>query len=87
MLATRFSCLLFRLHFFNAELFGGVSASHKLHVEQCSNQPLHPHICFVSRWDKHVVIYGEPKLKKEHPVVAFLAADKHAKSINIYTDG
>lgn len=34
-----------------------------------------------------MVIYGEEKLKRDHPVAAFLASDKHAKSINVYPDG
>lgn len=38
-------------------------------------------------WDKPVVIYGDVNLKRDHPVVAFLAADKHAKSIAIYREG
>ena len=38
-------------------------------------------------WDKPVVIYGDANLKKDHPVVAYLAADKHAKSIAIYKEG
>ena len=38
-------------------------------------------------WDKPVVIYGDATLKKDHPVVAYLAADKHAKSIAIYREG
>ena len=33
------------------------------------------------------MIYGEEKLKKESPVVAFLEKDGHAKSVNIYADG
>lgn len=27
-------------------------------------------------WGKHVVVYGDAGLKKEHPVVAFLLKDK-----------
>ena len=38
-------------------------------------------------WDKPVILYGDPKLKKDHPVVAFLAADGHAKSLAIYKEG
>ncbi len=38
-------------------------------------------------WDKPVVIYGDANLKKDHPVVAFLTADKHAKFIAIYREG
>ena len=39
------------------------------------------------RWDKHIVLYGEEKLKRDHPVAAFLAKDNHAKSVNVYPDG
>lgn len=27
-------------------------------------------------WNRDVIVYGEAGLKKDHPVVAFLAADK-----------
>jgi dual specificity MAP kinase phosphatase len=27
-------------------------------------------------WNKDVIVYGDASLKKDHPVVAFLAADK-----------
>ena len=33
------------------------------------------------RWDKHVVIYGEAPIKKDHPIVNFLIKDAHAKSV------
>ena len=32
-------------------------------------------------------MYGDSKLKRDHPVVAFLANDKHAKSLAIYKEG
>ena len=38
-------------------------------------------------WDKPVVIYGDAALKKDHPVVAYLAKDKHAKTIAILKEG
>ncbi|GAB4815324.1 hypothetical protein N2152v2_002370 [Parachlorella kessleri] len=38
-------------------------------------------------WDKHVIVYGDATLKKDHPVVAFLAHDNHAKSLSIYKEG
>ncbi|BDA42767.1 probable dual specificity protein phosphatase 6 at N-terminal half [Coccomyxa sp. Obi] len=38
-------------------------------------------------WDKAVIVYGDSKLKRDHPVVAFLANDKHAKSLAIYKEG
>jgi len=38
-------------------------------------------------WDKHVIVYGDATLKKDHPVVAFLAQDNHAKSLGIYKEG
>lgn len=34
-----------------------------------------------------MVIYGEEKLKKDHPIASFLAADNHAKSVNVYSEG
>ncbi|KAK9861523.1 hypothetical protein WJX84_009942 [Apatococcus fuscideae] len=33
-------------------------------------------------WDKHVVIYGEAPLKKDHPIVSYLIKDAHAKSVS-----
>lgn len=39
------------------------------------------------RWGKHVVVYGEAGLKKDHPVVNFLAAQGRCKSISYYKDG
>lgn len=38
-------------------------------------------------WNRHVICYGPPGLKKDHPLVAWLAADGHAKSLSIYKDG
>ncbi|KAK9816993.1 hypothetical protein WJX72_007967 [[Myrmecia] bisecta] len=38
-------------------------------------------------WDKHVIVYGDEKLRKDHPVVAFLSQDNHAKSLHIYKEG
>ncbi|KAL4421080.1 hypothetical protein ABPG77_001375 [Micractinium sp. CCAP 211/92] len=38
-------------------------------------------------WGKHVVVYGDAGLKKEHPVVAFLLKDKHARSVSLFRDG
>ena len=52
-------------------------------MEKMPNKPL----VYLCRWDKHVVIYGEPKLKRDHPVIAFLISDNHAKSVNLYPDG
>lgn len=34
-----------------------------------------------------MIVYGDSKLKRDHPVVAFLANDKHAKSLAIYKEG
>ena len=55
------------------------------HTEQYSS--LIAMCVFLCRWDKHVVVYGEPDLKRSHPVVIFLANDKHAKSVNVYSEG
>ncbi|KAL4422489.1 hypothetical protein ABPG75_008686 [Micractinium tetrahymenae] len=38
-------------------------------------------------WGKHVVVYGDAGLKKDHPVVAFLIKDKHARSMSLYREG
>ncbi|KAI3430229.1 hypothetical protein D9Q98_004826 [Chlorella vulgaris] len=38
-------------------------------------------------WNRDVIVYGEAGLKKDHPVVAFLAADKHARSIGLFKEG
>lgn len=38
-------------------------------------------------WDKPVVVYGAAGLKKDHPVVQFLARDNHAKTLAIYREG
>ncbi len=34
-----------------------------------------------------MIIYGDAGLKKDHPVVSFLAKDGHAQSLCIYKDG
>ena len=39
------------------------------------------------RWNKPVVIYGDDKLRKDHPVVAFLAKEGRCSSLSIYKDG
>lgn len=38
-------------------------------------------------WDKPIVIYGDATLDKSHPVVAFLAKEKRAKSVSVYKPG
>ena len=38
-------------------------------------------------WDKPVVIYGDASLKRDHPVVAYLAKDNHAKNVAILKEG
>jgi dual specificity MAP kinase phosphatase len=38
-------------------------------------------------WDRPVVVYGEAGLKKDHPVVAYLARDNHAKSLAVLKEG
>ncbi|KAL3135874.1 hypothetical protein ABBQ32_007430 [Trebouxia sp. C0010 RCD-2024] len=38
-------------------------------------------------WDKPLVVYGDANLDKSHPVVAFLAKEKRAKSVSIYKPG
>ena len=39
------------------------------------------------RWDKPLIIYGDAALDKNHPVVAFLAKEKRAKSVSLYKPG
>jgi len=38
-------------------------------------------------WDRPVVVYGAAGLKKDHPVVQFLARDDHAKTLAVYREG
>lgn len=38
-------------------------------------------------WDKHVLVYGDASLKKDHPVVAFLSKDNHLKTLGIFKEG
>ena len=38
-------------------------------------------------WDKNVVLYGDAGFRKDHPVVAFLAKDGHAKGLAILKEG
>jgi len=42
------------------------------------------HLC---RWNKPVLVYGDDKLRKDHPVVAFLAREKRCASLGIYKAG
>ena len=39
------------------------------------------------RWDKPVIVYGDDTVDKGHPVVAFLAKEKRAKSVSVYKEG
>ena len=39
------------------------------------------------RWNKPVLVYGDDKLRKDHPVVAFLAREKRCASLGIYKAG
>ena len=38
-------------------------------------------------WGKHVYVYGDASLKRDHPVVAFLSKDGHAKSLSVCREG
>ena len=39
------------------------------------------------RWNKPVIVYGDDKLRKDHPVVAFLAKEKRCSSLSIFKEG
>ena len=39
------------------------------------------------RWNKPVIVYGDEKLRKDHPVVAFLAKEKRCSSLSIFKEG
>ncbi|EFN52440.1 hypothetical protein CHLNCDRAFT_138968 [Chlorella variabilis] len=38
-------------------------------------------------WNKDCIVYGEAGLKRDHPVVAFLANEKRARSIAVFREG
>jgi len=39
------------------------------------------------RWGKPVIVYGEPGIRKDHPVVKFLSHEGKCKSLSIYRPG
>ena len=39
------------------------------------------------RWGKSVIVFGEEGLRKDHPVVKFLAEENKCKSLSIYRPG
>jgi hypothetical protein len=39
------------------------------------------------RWGKPVIVFGEEGLRKDHPVVKFLAEENKCKSLSIYRPG
>ena len=39
------------------------------------------------RWNKPVIVYGDEKMRKDHPVVAFLAKENRCASLGIYKEG
>ena len=44
-------------------------------------------MCVLCRWNKPVIVYGDDKLRKDHPVVAFLAKEKRCSSLAIFKEG
>ncbi len=40
-----------------------------------------------SRWGRNVLVYGEEGLKRDHPVVRFLATQGKCRALNYYKDG
>ncbi|KAG2450344.1 hypothetical protein HYH02_004849 [Chlamydomonas schloesseri] len=38
-------------------------------------------------WGRNVLVYGEPGLKKDHPVIAFLARQGKCRNLHYYKDG
>ncbi|KXZ47911.1 hypothetical protein GPECTOR_32g524 [Gonium pectorale] len=40
-----------------------------------------------SRWGRNVLVYGDSELRKDHPVVRFLAAQGKCASLHMYKDG
>jgi len=67
-------------------LFLNIVPVHDLRAQKLQDKE-NPSSEMVYRWDKHVVIYGEEKLKRDHPAATFLAKDNHAKSVNVFADG
>jgi dual specificity MAP kinase phosphatase len=39
------------------------------------------------RWNKPVIVYGDEKLRKDHPAVAFLAKENRCASLGIFKEG
>jgi dual specificity MAP kinase phosphatase len=44
-------------------------------------------LAFFVRWGKSVIVFGEEGLRKDHPVVKFLAEENKCKSLSIYRPG
>lgn len=38
-------------------------------------------------WGKHILVYGDPDLKKSHPVVEFLVKEGQCKEISYHKAG
>lgn len=39
------------------------------------------------RWGKHVIVYGDAGLKKDNPVVEYLAKEGQCASLRYYKEG
>ncbi len=69
------------------------SSSHGLHLSPPSrvHLPAHAHAIHLARcpcrWAKNVMVYGDKELRKDHPVVAFLATEGRCLSLTYYKDG
>lgn len=51
------------------------------------HQTVHWIECCLHRWGKPVIVFGEPGMRKDHPVVKFLADENKCKSLSIYRPG
>lgn len=40
-----------------------------------------------ARWNKHVLVYGDAELKKDHPVLAYFIKEGKCATLSWYRDG